>query len=179
LRGPGGVGQQLPAREVLFPQGLCVPPTAPALVKRNDLESPQMGFFEDIRRVVRRIPRGKVATYGQVARAAGYPRWARMVARALRDSERHRLPWQRVIGSGGAILLPGEAGLRQRLLLELEGVTFRGHRVCIARHGEDLSDIPTPRGRKSGAGIRMDPVRTPAAPATRPPLRRTRSSGRI
>ncbi|PYV08797.1 MAG: cysteine methyltransferase [Acidobacteria bacterium] len=91
-----------------------------------------MGYFEDIRRAVRRIPRGRVATYGDVARAAGHPGTARQVAWALRASGRG-LPWQRVLGSGGRILLPGAAGLEQRTLLEVEGVRFNGVRVDMKR----------------------------------------------
>jgi methylated-DNA-protein-cysteine methyltransferase related protein len=91
-----------------------------------------MGYFEDIQRTVRLIPRGKVASYGDVAAAAGYPGTARQVAWALRGNGPGDIPWQRVIGSGGRILLPGESGLHQRLLLELEGVQFRGSRVDVA-----------------------------------------------
>jgi methylated-DNA-protein-cysteine methyltransferase related protein len=119
-----------------------------------------MGFFEDVRRVVRKIPRGRAASYGEVARAAGYPQSARMVARALRDSDKHGLPWQRVVGAGGRIVLPGEAGLHQRLLLELEGVTFSGARIRWDLHEyrfgrvplkqhRGRSGLPGERGRKS------------------------------
>jgi len=92
-----------------------------------------MGYFEDIRRIVRRIPRGKVATYGQVAAAAGHPETARQVAWALRGASEKGLPWQRVLGRGGRILLPGEAGQMQRTLLELEGVQFSGARVDMRK----------------------------------------------
>ena len=92
-----------------------------------------MGYFEDIQMIVRMIPRGKVATYGNVARAAGYPGAARQVAWALRASEAKRLPWHRVLGRGGKILLLGEAGSDQRTLLEVEGIPFRGDRVDIDR----------------------------------------------
>ena len=88
-----------------------------------------MGYYDDVRRVVRRIPRGKVATYGDVARASGHPGTARQVAWALRGAETRGLPWQRVLGSGGRILLPGESGFHQRTLLRLEGVEFAGQRV--------------------------------------------------
>jgi methylated-DNA-protein-cysteine methyltransferase related protein len=94
-----------------------------------------MGYFDDIQAVVRKIPKGKVATYGDVARAAGHPGTARPVAWALRESSPERLPWQRVLGKGGRILLPGVAGLHQRTLLELEGVSFRGDRVDMRRCG--------------------------------------------
>ena len=94
-----------------------------------------MGYFEDIQKTVRKIPRGKVATYGSVAKAAGYPGTARQVAWALRGAGAKRIPWHRVLGAGGRILLPDEAGLHQRTLLELEGVSFRGNRVDIKRSG--------------------------------------------
>ncbi len=76
---------------------------------------------------IRRIPVGKVSTYGAVARAAGLPGAARLVARVL-----HRgfgLPWQRVLGAGGEIKLRGDSAIEQRLRLEAEGVRFRGRRV--------------------------------------------------
>ena len=85
------------------------------------------------RRVIRQIPRGKVATYGQVAAAAGYPLYHRHVAQVLRNSG-GTLPWQRVVGAGGAIKLKYEAALEQRTRLEMEGVRFRGKRVDMAEH---------------------------------------------
>jgi methylated-DNA-protein-cysteine methyltransferase-like protein len=86
-----------------------------------------------MRQLVRRIPRGKVATYGQVAAAAGYPLYHRHVAQLL-QREGNALPWQRVVGAGGQIKLKFEAGLEQRTRLELEGVRFRGKRVDMAEH---------------------------------------------
>jgi methylated-DNA-protein-cysteine methyltransferase-like protein len=80
------------------------------------------------------IPKGKVATYGQVAAAAGYPLYHRAVARLLRTEATDRLPWQRVVGSGGEIKLRFEAGAEQRLRLKMEGVAFRGKRVDLAEH---------------------------------------------
>jgi methylated-DNA-protein-cysteine methyltransferase-like protein len=88
-----------------------------------------MGYFEDIQKTVIRIPRGKVSTYGEVAQAAGHPGTARQVAWALRGVGAKRIPWQRVLGRCGRILLPGESGMLQRTLLELEGVQFTGGRV--------------------------------------------------
>ena len=90
-------------------------------------------MFPEIRKVVARIPRGRVATYGAVARAAGFEGAARQVAWALRGAN-GRLPWHRVLGAGGKILLPREAGAEQRLRLEAEGVTFRGGKVVMERH---------------------------------------------
>lgn len=86
------------------------------------------------RRAISSIPKGKVATYGAVAAAAGYPLYHRAVARLLRTEPANRLPWQRVVGAGGEIKLPFEAGAEQRLRLRMEGVTFRGRKVDLAIH---------------------------------------------
>jgi len=86
-----------------------------------------------IRRTIRQIPKGKVATYSQVAAAAGYPLYHRQVAQLLRGAG-NSLPWQRVVGAGGEIKLKYEAGLEQRTRLEMEGVRFRGKRVDMAEH---------------------------------------------
>ena len=86
-------------------------------------------MFEKIRRTIRKIPRGKVATYGQIASASGFPGAARQVTWALHSS--HGLPWHRVIGAGGKILLTGNNALEQRMRLEFEGVRFIGPRVDL------------------------------------------------
>ncbi len=88
--------------------------------------------------VVQRIPRGQVATYGQVARLAGFPRHARLVGYALHAlPDGSRVPWQRVINARGQIsprAIPGWEGLQVRLL-EWEGVRFdRGGRVALTRY---------------------------------------------
>lgn len=80
-----------------------------------------------IERAIRAIPTGKVSTYGGVAKMAGYPGSARLVARVLRKG--FGLPWQRVLGAGGQIKLTGDSAVEQRLRLEAEGVRFRGRRV--------------------------------------------------
>jgi len=85
-----------------------------------------------IRDTIRKIPKGKVATYGDVARASGFPGRARQVVWALRNAR--GLPWHRVLGAGGKIMLPGESGLEQRLRLETEGVAFRNGRVWMEQH---------------------------------------------
>ncbi len=81
---------------------------------------------------VNRIPYGKVATYGDVAYAAGFPGAARQVAWALHSSK--GLPWHRVVGAEGKILLTGEAAFEQRMRLQREGVAFRGVRIDMAAH---------------------------------------------
>ena len=94
--------------------------------------------------MIRSIPKGKVATYGQVAAAAGYPLHHRAVARLLRNEPPDQLPWQRVVGAGGEIKLRLEGAAEQRLRLQIEGVTFRGKRVDLAAHGYEFHgwDLP-------------------------------------
>jgi methylated-DNA-protein-cysteine methyltransferase related protein len=94
-----------------------------------------------IRSVVRRIPKGRVATYGSVAAAAGYEGAARQVSWALHNCGPD-VPWHRVLGAGGRILLGGHAGTEQRLLLETEGVYFRGGRVPLPEFGHHFSGTP-------------------------------------
>ena len=99
-----------------------------------------------IEQKIRAIPRGKVSTYGGVARAAGFPGAARQVAAVLRRG--FELPWQRVLGAGGAIKLQGDSAVEQRLRLEAEGVRFRGRKVdmraCEFKFGR------TKRARRAG-----------------------------
>ncbi len=89
-------------------------------------------------RVVRRIPRGRVMTYGDVAIVAGRPGQARRVGYALHALKDERVPWWRVINAQGGISLAGGRGPnaeRQRDLLEAEGIelVLEG-RVPLARY---------------------------------------------
>ena len=99
---------------------------------RADRSPTSMTMHARILAAIRKIPRGRVSTYGAVARAAGYPGAARQVVGALRRSV--GLPWHRVLGAGGQIKLTGESGLEQRFRLQSEGVIFRGRRVDMKRH---------------------------------------------
>lgn len=95
-------------------------------------------FTRRILAVLKAIPRGKVAAYGQVAALAGNPRGARQVARALHSlSAKERLPWHRVIGASGRISLPaGAGGEEQARRLRREGVAVgEGGEVDMARFG--------------------------------------------
>jgi len=110
------------------------PRASPREITRRLLRAPvseQRGAA--IRRVIRQIPRGKVATYAQVAAAAGYPLYHRQVVQVLRKSG-DSLPWQRVVGAGGAVRLKRDLAHEQRIRLELEGVRFRGKRVVMEEH---------------------------------------------
>jgi methylated-DNA-protein-cysteine methyltransferase-like protein len=79
------------------------------------------------------IPRGRVASYGQVAAAAGYPLYHRQVAKLLRNCG-ETLPWHRVLGAGGFLKTRLDLALEQRLRLEAEGVRFVGQRVDLDAH---------------------------------------------
>jgi methylated-DNA-protein-cysteine methyltransferase-like protein len=99
--------------------------------------------------VVRRIPTGKVASYGQVARVAGLTNAARQVGYALHALPAgSRVPWHRVLNAAGAISLRDHHALTQRMLLAREGVAFdaRG-RVDLARFGWQPRRAPHPRHR--------------------------------
>ena len=89
-----------------------------------------------IRKTVRAIKRGSFASYGEVARRAGFPGRARLVGQVLRESGgAARLPWHRVTGAGGRIAFPaGSANAREQLRrLAREGVEVRGSRVLMKR----------------------------------------------
>lgn len=106
-------------------------PATPAASKSPSRQSksplPQSKIRLRIEAAIRSIPKGKVSTYGAVARTAGFPGAARQVARILHRG--FELPWQRVLGAGGEIKLRGDSAIEQRLRLEAEGVNFRGRKV--------------------------------------------------
>jgi methylated-DNA-protein-cysteine methyltransferase-like protein len=87
--------------------------------------------------VVKRIPHGRVATYGQVATLAGIPGAARQVGYALNATpEGMRIPWQRVINAQGTVSPRADPDdeTHQRTLLEAEGVSFDNNRVDLERY---------------------------------------------
>ena len=94
--------------------------------------------YERIYRAVRRIPRGRVATYGQIAEIAGLEGHARQVGYALNVlPSRSKVPWHRVINARGEISRRsgGDSHELQRHMLEREGVTFdRAGRVDLVRY---------------------------------------------
>jgi alkylated DNA nucleotide flippase Atl1 len=114
-------------------------------MKKSQTASDHGTLILRIERVIRAIPRGKVLTYGGVAKAAGVPGLARMVARVLRRG--FGLPWQRVLGAGGEIKLRGDSAAEQRLRLQAEGVRFRGRKVDMKACGwkPGLSKRKNPR----------------------------------
>jgi len=111
--------------------------------RRSTLEA-----YPRIWQTVARIPAGKVASYGTIARLSGFPTQPRIAGYAL-----HRLPdgidipWHRVINSRGRISLPGERGAGQRRLLEKEGIVFSGIAVDMQRYGWKQKAPARHRGR--------------------------------
>ncbi|MDP9199665.1 MAG: methylated-DNA--[protein]-cysteine S-methyltransferase [Pseudomonadota bacterium] len=102
--------------------------------------------LERIWKAVAAIPRGQVASYGEIARRAGLPRRARLVGHALKIAPASlRLPWHRVLNAAGRISLPAgsRAHRQQRALLEREGLEFRNGRVDLAAVGgaPDLDEL--------------------------------------
>ncbi|HUQ49710.1 MAG TPA: MGMT family protein [Terriglobales bacterium] len=92
-----------------------------------------MNMFSALRAAVSKIPKGKVSTYGEVAKAAGFPGAARQAAWALHGAGLG-LPWHRVVGAGGHIRLSGESAFEQQMRLRNEGVAFQGKRVDMKMH---------------------------------------------
>lgn len=104
-------------------------------------------MFNRMLAVVRKIPRGRVCSYGGVARLAGHPGAARQVVWALHSASAKGLPWHRVVGAGGRILLSGESGMEQRFRLRAEGVELRGDRVEMRKH-----EWPSAKGKGKRTG---------------------------
>ena len=93
---------------------------------------------ERIWQVIRQIPAGHVASYGQIARLAGLPGAARLVGNVLRNLPKDsKLPWHRVINSQGKISFPANspAYLKQQSLLLAEGIIFRKHSLSLTKYG--------------------------------------------
>jgi len=87
--------------------------------------------------IIKSIPTGKVATYGQIAKLAGYPNGARQVVRILHTcTARYDLPWHRVINAKGEIALSIYNGAdEQKALLEAEGIRFYDEfRIDLAKY---------------------------------------------
>lgn len=96
--------------------------------------SKQQESFEKIWATIRRIPLGRVATYGQIATEAGFPKRPRLTAQALAHvPPGMEIPWYRVINAQGRIAIPeGSRGHReQKQRLQREGVKFDGKRVDL------------------------------------------------
>ena len=128
---------------------------------------PARALRQRVYALVRRVPAGRVVTYGQVAALAGAPRAARAVGQAMRVCPAG-VPWHRVVNGRGTISRRGDGSgaLSQRLLLEGEGVRFARGRIDLGRFR-----WPVP-----GALRARPPVPPGAAPMTQPALARVRTA---
>lgn len=101
----------------------------------------QAQFDGAVWRIVADIPSGQVMAYGEVARAAGYPRHARMVSRALSRSNQ-KLPWHRVVRSDGSLAFPVESEefQMQKTRLISEGAVVLNGKVIVAKVDSDDLD---------------------------------------
>lgn len=109
-------------------------------------------FREAVITVVKTIPEGQVATYGQIAALVGHPGAARQVGMILRGLQEHEdVPWQRVINAkGGVSTYKVGFGELQRALLEAEGIVFTDNHCDLSRYQWQPTDTEinteTPRG---------------------------------
>jgi methylated-DNA-protein-cysteine methyltransferase-like protein len=100
-----------------------------------------MSSWEPVYKLVQQIPRGRVLTYGALAKALRLPGGARTAGRAISATPSGRgIPWHRVIGANGRILIRGPHAMLQKRLLESEGVEVIEMRVKIAAH---LWNVPS------------------------------------
>jgi methylated-DNA-protein-cysteine methyltransferase related protein len=103
--------------------------------------------WEPIYRLIKRIPRGRVTTYGELARRLRLRGGARAVGYAMAACPSGRgIPWHRVVGAGGRLLIPEPHGSLQRRLLESEGVRVEFGRIDMSRyawkHGANRKRAP-------------------------------------
>ena len=104
---------------------------------------PGKSAAEKILAAIRAVPRGQVAGYGEIARRAGLPGRARMVARILSVNEDPKLPWHRILRSDGRIAFPADHVRfdEQQQRLRAEGVLVRNGRVQGQRAAASLDEI--------------------------------------
>src|SRR5271163_1257710 len=117
--------------------------------------------WDPVYQLVKKIPRGRVTTYGELARALRLRGGARAVGYAMAACPSgHGIPWHRVIGAGGRVRMPEPHASLQHRLLESEGVAMEGIRIDMERYGWSP---PTKRAKKV--------KRRAAAPRKRPKKR--------
>ncbi|TGL62886.1 MGMT family protein [Leptospira sarikeiensis] len=103
-------------------------------IKKKKIVIKEENFYEQVYKIVKKIPKGKVTSYGRIAAIMGKPRAARAVGYALnslKKGQEQKVPWQRVINSMGKISFRGDAprAILQKKLLESEGIKFSREEV--------------------------------------------------
>jgi methylated-DNA-protein-cysteine methyltransferase related protein len=161
-------GFETSAWQVFTPQLLDV--RSPQIVPSR--ERCQMSW-DPVYKLVKRIPRGRVTTYGALAKKLQLPGGARAVGYAMAATPRGRgIPWHRVMGAGGKVRMPEPYASMQRRLLESEGVVFDYSHVNMEQYGWS----PSSRGKRSGKGKRLGLRNTPERAAGAKPRRRKRAA---
>lgn len=108
--------------------------------------------WDPVYKLVKKIPRGRVTTYGELARALRLPGGARAVGYAMAACPNGRgIPWHRVIGAGGKVRMPEPHASLQRKLLGSEGVEFDGHSISLKEFGWSLAKKKTAKAKRKRA----------------------------
>jgi methylated-DNA-protein-cysteine methyltransferase related protein len=113
--------------------------------------------WEPIYRLVKRIPRGRVTTYGDLARTLKVPGGARVVGYAMAGCPNGRgIPWHRVVGAGGRLLIREPHASLQRRLLESEGVGIDERAIDMRRFGWSPGRATKKKSKKRGGKRKKD-----------------------
>jgi methylated-DNA-protein-cysteine methyltransferase-like protein len=119
--------------------------------------------WDPVYQLVQRIPRGRVLTYGALARALRLTGGARTAGRAMASTPSGKgIPWHRVVGERGKILIRGPYAMLQKKLLESEGVKLIESRVQLSLHAWKPP-------AKTRTAAKQSPSKTRKAPARRRP----------
>jgi len=116
--------------------------------------------WDPVYRLVQRIPRGKVLTYGALAKALRLPGGARTAGRAMASTPSGQgIPWHRVVGERGKILIRGPYAMLQKKLLESEGVRLIESRVQLNLHAWKPAAKTSAAGKRAPSKASKAPVR--------------------
>ncbi|EMM75779.1 methylated-DNA--[protein]-cysteine S-methyltransferase [Leptospira santarosai str. 2000030832] len=124
----------------------------------------ETSFFKEVYALVKKVPKGKVTSYGRIAALLGKPRAARAVGyalNALSKGQEQKIPWQRVINSQGKISFRGDTGrsILQKKMLEDEGIKFDSTESIdwkVFGWPDMISNKPIRKKRKNLSRIRFD-----------------------
>ncbi|WP_061218778.1 MGMT family protein [Leptospira weilii] len=130
-------------------------------------DNSEISFFKEVYALIKKVPKGKVTSYGRIAALLGKPRAARAVGyalNALSKGQEQKVPWQRVINSQGKISFRGDTGrsILQKKMLEDEGIKFgSAETIDLKVFGwpDTISGKPAHKKRKNLSGNRVLPKR--------------------